>query len=574
LRGGLEQIMPVVFNLIVTEGEKKDEVYPVIKFPFRIGRMPDNDIVFNDKRVSRYHSEIVLKDDVYIIEDLGSRNGTIVNAVKVTSTKLKLGDRITIGENTLLFDSESEKEDIFSEEDKSDVTTIKPAKAILKDVMEESVEDSSVDILKRRTEILNALYQISRSILKEFEVGNIFNLIAEAILRNIGAERVYILAKDKDSKSIKPLFMVDIHTRIGQYLIDAKLVTKTQIQEALSLQKKEGGRLGSKLVKLGYITEEKLDSFLSKQSSKKDKLMLSRTVINRVMDEEISLLVADAKRDSRFKQAESIFLYGIRSAMCVPLLGAETLAGTLYADVLNADRQFTRDELDLLTTIGNLAAICIEEANLRDKIRRESEARQSLMRYHSPQIVEEIIKGKGTCEVNERMVTILFTDIKGFTRLSEEIGPMETAELLNEYFDIITEVVFRYNGSIDKFIGDAAMAIFGAPFQEEGYTENAVRAAIDIQKEIKKLNRFEVRIGINTGYAVIGNIGSTKRVEYTAIGDTVNIASRLEKMAGPGKIYIGAITHEQIRSIFNTRPLGTQKVKGKIMEIDIYEVLI
>ena len=530
--------MPGNFKLIVSDGERKGKAYPILNFPFRIGRTADNDISFEDKRVSRHHSEILLSNGKCIIKDLNSQNGTWVNGVKITSAGIKPGDAITIGGNTLLFDSE--KEDIFIEDDTADLkTTIKPAKDILKGAIGEVTEDSSLDILKKRTQMLSALYQISRDILKESEIGSILNLTADTILSNIKAERVYILMKDVETGSIKPVLTRDVHnpppppfTKGGQGGIIVN-----------------GGERGD------Y------------------KLMLSRTVINRVMDEEISLLVADAKRDSRFKESESIFLYGIRSAMCVPLLGAESVAGTIYVDILNADRQFTHDELQLLTTIGNLAAIGIEQAELRDKIRRESEARQSLMRYHSPQVVEEIIKGKGTCEVTERMITVLFTDIKDFTRLSEELGPMESARLLNNYFDIITDAVFKYKGSIDKFIGDAAMAIFGAPFQDMDYTEMAVRAAIDIQKEIKKLNKYVIRIGINTGPAVIGNIGSTKRAEYTAIGDTVNIASRLEKMAEPGKIYIGETTYGQIKGIFNTMPIGMQKVKGKTTEVGVYEVL-
>lgn len=563
--------MPTISNLIITEGKKKGEVYSILNFPFKIGRKFDNDICFEDKRVSRYHAEIHVKNDAYIIRDLGSHNGTLVNDVRVDSIILNSGDKITIGSNSLLFDYE--KEDIFSEVDMTDATSIKSAKEILKDVMEEKADDHSVDFLKRRT-ILSALYQLSKGILKQSEIGSIFNLTVDIILKNMGAERIYILLKDEKSNAVKPVFAMDIHTRIGQHLINAKLVTEAQIQEALSLQKKEGGRLGSKLVKLGYITEEVFNSFLSKQASKEDKLMLSKSVINRVMNEEISLLVADAKKDSRFKESKSIFLYGIRSAMCVPLLGVESVAGTIYVDNLNADRQFTQAELNLLTTIGNLAAIGIEEANLRDKIIREREARQALMRYHSPQVVEEIIKGKGTCEIKEKMITVLFVDIKDFTRLSEELGPIGSATLLNEYFDIITDVVFRYKGSIDKFIGDAAMAIFGAPFHDMDYVEMAVRAAIDIRKRLKELNKYEIRIGINTGLAVIGNIGSTKRIDYTAIGDTVNIASRLEKMAGPGKIYIGDTTHEQIKRIFNTRSIGIQRVKGKTMEVAVYEVLL
>jgi adenylate cyclase len=267
-------------------------------------------------------------------------------------------------------------------------------------------------------------------------------------------------------------------------------------------------------------------------------------------------------------------MYGIRSAICVPLFGAETLVGAIYVDNLNANKKFSRDDLSILTTIGNLAAISIEEADLRENLRREREARQCLMRYHSPQVVDEIIKVGGICDVIEKMITVVFIDIKNFTKLSENLGPMGSATLLNEYFDIIIEEVFRHKGSIDKFIGDAVMAIFGPPFYKKDYTEMAVKAAIHIQKKIKKLNKYEIRIGINTGPAVVGNIGSVKRMEYTAIGDTVNIASGLERMAGSGKIYVGETTYRQIKDIFPVNPVGIQKVKGKIMEVDVYEVLV
>ncbi len=512
--------MPDTFRLIISSGEKKGESYSLLKCPLRIGRAADNDIAFEDKRVSRHHAEIFLKDEALIIKDLDSQNGTWVNGSEVTTATINVGDAVVIGGNTIIF--ELEKGDIFLEDDTSDFQTIiRPAKDILKGAIEDSSEDSSPDILKRRTRMLGAIYRISKDILKESEITPILNLTADTILSNIKAERIYILMRDEEGASI-----------------------------TTALARGAEGAPGEK-----------------------DKLMLSRTVINRVMNEEISLLVADAKKDSRFKESESIVLYGIRSAMCVPLIGAERVVGTIYVDILKSNRQFTDDELNLLTTIGNIAAFGIEQADLKDKIRREREARQSLMRYHSPQVVEEIIKGRGDCSVKERMITVLFTDIKDFTKLSEEIGPMESARLLNEYFDIITDAVFKYKGSIDKFIGDAAMAMFGAPFQDRDYTEMAVRAALDIQKEIKGLNKYEIRIGINTGPAVIGNIGSTKRVEYTAIGDTVNIASRLEKMAEPGKIYIGEATYDQIKDSFRTRPIGMQKVKGKTMEVGVFEIL-
>jgi len=206
--------MPTVSNLIITEGEKKGDVYSILNFPFKIGRMSDNDIVFEDKRVSRYHAEIRLKNGAYIIRDLGSHNGTFVNGVRVDSINLNPGDKITTGINSLLFDYE--KEDIFSEEDMTNTTSIKRAKEILKDVMEEKVDDHSGDLLKRPA-ILSALYQLSKGILKESEIGSIFSLTVDIILKNIGAERIYILLKDEESNAIKPAFVRDIHTRIGQH---------------------------------------------------------------------------------------------------------------------------------------------------------------------------------------------------------------------------------------------------------------------------------------------------------------------------------------------------------------------
>ncbi len=561
--------MPAIARLTVTEGEKRGEVHPILESPFKIGRMHDNNIVLADGSVSRYHAEIVTQEDTYVLRDLGSSNGTFLNDVRITSIPLATGDKVTIGMNALLFDHG--EEDLFPKEEKKDTTMVKPARDILKNVIEEK-DARSVRAMGRQN-ILGALYQLSKSILTTSEIRSILQQTIDIILDNIAAERIYILVKDEDSDSIKTLLSRDLYTRIGQYLLAAKVVTEKQIQEARALQKKEGGKLGSKLVELGHISEDTLHAFLRKQSGEESKLMLSRSVINRVISEEISLLVADARRDARFSESESIFLYGIRSAMCVPLIGATRVNGAIYVDNLNAGQQFTEDDLNLLTTIGNLAAISIEEANLREKMHREREARQCLMRYHSPHVVEEIIKGGGTCEVNERTITVLFTDIKDFTRLSETLGPMESANLLNEYFDIIIDSVFRYNGSIDKFIGDAVMAIFGPPLLPNAFTEMAVKAAVEMRENIQKLNKYAIRIGINTGPAVIGNIGSSRRMEYTAIGDTVNIAARLEKMAGPGQIFVGDTTYRHIRDLFHTRPVGIQKVRGKVTEVSVYEVV-
>jgi adenylate cyclase len=482
--------------------------------------MADNDTVFEDKRVSRYHAEIIIRDGDYIIKDLCSQNGTWLNGEKIVSACLSIGDKIVIGGNTLLFNTE--KKDIFAQEDTTDlITSIKSAKDILKETLETGEKDFPLDLLKHRTVILSALYRLSRDILQESKIASILQVSADTVLSNSKAERVFILIKDQETGTLKPFLCRDI---------------------------------------FGTPDEG-------------DKLILSRTLVDKVINDGVSMLVADAKKDSRLKGSESILLYGIRSAVCAPLLGSESIRGTIYADIISGDKQFSQDELHLLTTIGNLTAIAIEQADLREKIRRETEVRQRLVRYHSPNVVDEIIRCKGAEEVKEKEITIVFTDMKDFTRLSEAMGPRESARFLSEYFDLITNIIFQYKGTVDKFIGDAVMALFGAPFSDKASTEMAVRAAIDMQREVKKLNRFEIRIGINTGPAVIGNIGSSKRIEYTAIGDTVNIASRLQSMAEPGKIYIGETAYEKVKDMFKIKTIGMQRVKGKTAEVCVYEVL-
>jgi len=522
--------MTGAFRLVINKGDTTERSYPLMNQPITIGRAADNAIVLDDKRVSRHHAAVSDEGGVCLLRDLNSQNGTWLSDRKIETAELRAGDIFVIGGSSIMLDAVGE--DVFTHDDTAGGNTmVKPAKDILRNTLEERIDDSSIDILKRRTSMLSALYHLSRSIMQEFEIEPILNMTADIILRNIRAERVYIIMRDGATGAIRPVVTRSCYNKI-------------------SPPSSSRGDTGTE-----------------------HRLMFSRTLINKVMDEAVSLLVADAKRDARFRESESIFMCGIRSAMCVPLLGTESVIGTIYVDILNGESQFSQDELDLLTTMGNLAAIVIEQARLRENVRRESEARQSLMRYHSPQMVDEIVRGRGMCEVNERMISVLFADIKDFTPLSEQLGPMETSRLLSEYFDIVTDVVFSYRGSIDKFIGDAAMAIFGAPVPDSHHSEMAVRAAIDIQKEIRKLGKYRIRIGINSGPAVIGNIGSSKRIEYTAIGDTVNIAARLEKLAGPDEIFISGTINGNVRDIFRTREIGRQKVKGKTMEIDVYEVL-
>ncbi len=205
-------------------------------------------------------------------------------------------------------------------------------------------------------------------------------------------------------------------------------------------------------------------------------------------------------------------------------------------------------------------------------------------RYVAPQVVKEILtKGEAALQLGgtKREITALFVDIRGFTPMSEKVQPEEVVSILNEYLDLCASAIFENGGTLDKFIGDATMAIFNAPLDLEEHALKAVKTAwamkqgsIPLQEKLtEKYGRsVQFGIGVNTGYAVVGNIGSKTRMDFTAIGDTVNTAARLESNAMPGQILISSVTYEIVRDKVIATPLGTIKVKGKEQELTIYQL--
>lgn len=216
---------------------------------------------------------------------------------------------------------------------------------------------------------------------------------------------------------------------------------------------------------------------------------------------------------------------------------------------------------------------------------REQREKRRLSRFFSPDVIKEILKTQSESSLvgSRRRVTILFSDIRGFTSLSEKLSPEEVVEMLRDYLTTMTEVVFKYGGTVDKYIGDAIMALYGAPFDQPNHAEQAVRTALEFQDQVKILSeRWEAKcgvrlrngVGVNTGDAVVGTIGSQQRLEYTAIGDTVNLASRLESLTKDflSPIVISQTTYEEVKHLFYSRYLGEVKVKGKEIPVKIYAV--
>ncbi len=311
----------------------------------------------------------------------------------------------------------------------------------------------------------------------------------------------------------------------------------------------------------------------------------SQTIVDTVLKERVPVLVLDASHDVRFSNRDSLKALPLSSVICVPIWERDTIVGVIYVDKAEGTATFNEEDMYFLSAFANQAAVAITNAKLFDDVRREERMRTSLQRYLSPNLVDDMLK-KGTVNMalggEKKKISVLFCDIRGFTPMSEK-QPVETVvSLLNEYFSAMSEVIFKNQGTLDKFIGDAVMAIYGAPLELPNSSFQAVKTALEMKDKLAELNlkwkgenkpQIEVGFGINTGEAIVGNIGSERRMEYTAIGDMVNVASRVEGETEHNQIFITESTLNALDGKAEVKKLSPVQLKGKSAKVQIYEVV-
>ena len=252
----------------------------------------------------------------------------------------------------------------------------------------------------------------------------------------------------------------------------------------------------------------------------------------------------------------------------------EKLSGELYSP----------DDQELLETLASQGAMAVENAKLLERMKREEIARVNFSRYLSPQIVEKIVHHD--VEVNlggdRKVVTILFSDIRNFTTITENRPPDQLVHILNEYFTEMAQIIFEHQGSLDKYIGDAIVAVFGSLIPLENPARSAVSAAVAMMKRMAQLNRrwetrygfyMDIGVGINTGEVFLGNIGSPERMEFTVIGDAVNVASRFSGLARQGQILVTRETRAQLGTGVRIREHPPSTVKGKSGKLEVFEII-
>jgi len=499
-----------------------------------LGRHANNTLRLVDREVSKEHASIErMPAGGFLLRDLGSSNGTFVNGRRVKELNLREGDEISLGNSRLVF-----HEGQRGGSNSPNVTVVasdQSMPAFLAQI--EHVEEAEFRPAEKLTDIgvLRLDYEKLR--------------IAHEFHRQVGLER--------DQKSL-----LDKIINVAFQLLAAD-------NAVLFLVDQRTGALVPQMVR-----NRRKDS---------EEVILSETVLKRVIETRQAVLTADAIIDSRFKSSESIVAQGIRSAMAVPLLTKGDLKGVLFLDTRERTNAFSEKDLKILSGIASQAAIALENADLARKIETEAVTRAELSRFLSPAVAEMVVKGQVELLRAGRLaeVSVLFADIRGFTTMAESESPQETVLMLNGFFTAMAQVIFRNEGNLDKFIGDCVMAVWGSPSSHPDDAARALRAAMEMQVEIEALNRtrtaagqrpISIGVGVNTGQAVVGYMGSSERHEYTAIGDSVNIAARLCGMAKPGEVLATESSVKMAGRGFEATALPAAQVKGKEKGVVIYKV--
>jgi len=509
-----------------------------------VGRAVTSDIPIFDPTISRRHAEIRPTPLGVSVKDLGSSNGTFINGARVTDGLLTPNDSVTFGK--VVFQLKS-----------TDATPHRPIPTggafappggtIVKQISvsggvpaamaqkleapamgEGQLKVQGVSTAERQARKLSLLLEVSQKLSGELDLDRLLRRVVETTFEVMNVDRVSVLLKNDNSDELIPR------------------ISKSRLGDASANH-------------------------------------VPRSIARKAVEERVAILSDNAAQDDRFK-GQSIMLQSVRSALCVPLMAsADKVLGILYVDNLTSTNSFSDEDLQFLVAFGGLAAIGIKNSRFAEQIQREAMVRSNFERYFAPNVAAEIAQQQGAVKLggDKRPMTVLFSDIRGFTSMSETMSPDSIASLLTDYFTEMVDVIFAHGGTLDKFIGDAIMALWGAPIAHADDPDRAVQAAIGMQRSLAALNekwasegrpQIGVGIGINYGEAFAGNIGSHLRLEYTVIGDVVNTASRLCSKAGKGEVLISDPFYRMLKQKPEVEALEPLALKGKAQAVPVWRL--
>ena len=533
-------------RLVIESPGQEPLLYELVKPRITVGRSEQNDLVLNDANASRFHAIVERTPMGYCITDQKSRNGIVLDGRRCQEAMLENGVTILLGDTQLRFEDSQEawQAATMTEHGISDVRQItamgesglRQATLAFRELA--AAPSGSLPELQqklREAERRALLFEVVSRARRAFEESggpqDVLAVIPRLVFSATEAERILVMLWDEEKQCLLP---ADLHTVPGAKVRDTGVA-------------------------------------------------LSQTLLNKVLHSRRAVLVQDAGADPQFFMRESVVRSGLRSAMCSPMVVQERLYGLIYADNCDRPSVFQEDDLEVLSILALEAAMALDLARAREDLLRQERIRQAYRRFLPEHLAEMLLSSPEGVNLGgtRKTITVLFADLRGFTSLSETLAPEEAVELLNKFFTEMTGIIFRHAGTLDKFLGDGLLAVFGAPLSNPTDASRAVECAIAMQEGLRELSlewqgqgrpMIPMGIGINSGEAIAGNIGSPERMEYTVIGDTVNVAARLTAKAGPGEILLGESTWLLVRDRVATGPLTPMQLKGKREPVSVYRV--
>ncbi|MFN8673113.1 MAG: adenylate/guanylate cyclase domain-containing protein [Candidatus Sericytochromatia bacterium] len=504
-----------------------------------LGRSSDNAISISEASVSSKHLLISNFSDYIEILDLNSSNGTFINGTKLNPfipQKVKNGDNITLGRYTISYKANNDVSTsskpvvpppMINQSIRKDVTVM--AKFDPKEFMNLINESKTETEMQKASKRLTFLYSFGQKIGKIIELKDLFAFVIKEV-STLFPEADRALIFDVYGTDYKPTFFL-------------KNGIDTPIEES----------------------------------------KYSKSIVEMAIEEKHGFIASDLKSGQDIDTSKSILALNLQCTMIVPFIVDNEIFGLLQLDSTKKISAFNQEDLTMLSGISNQIAVNIKNKMLIEEMNRQEKVKSSLERYLGPKMVTHLIDNKINLDQKgeERFGTVLFSDIRGFTSLSEKLEPKQIIEILTLYFSKMTEIIFRYDGFIDKFIGDAIFCIFGIPLYQDDHADRAVKTAIEMKKELEILNKTIVRdfgieikigIGINTGKFVYGNIASMDRPEVTILGDTVNTAERLCSSARKSEIFISTECKNNLQNQYIIQDQGLFSLKGKEEKVNIYSI--
>jgi adenylate cyclase len=483
-----------------------------------VGRAPICDLPIDEPSISRRHVRFRVHGDHCVLTDLGGRNGTFVNGEQVTEAEVKAGDAVVLGRFPLRVDHGTVESLVFSDSH----ALVDDRTSIVRPAAEGSITVADFKPAAASERLLRLLAEISRLLVPVGTLANLLERIASVALNVLPVDRVFVLLMDQQG--------AEVLSRVSRARSNRPVTNAN----------------------------------------------LSRAIVRRSIQDRVALLGCDAMLESG--QVSDNLPENMRWFMCTPLCTEEAVLGLIYADNPNS-MKLTGADLDVLQALGAYASAAIEQSRQTERMLEGWRLRERLQRHHSVGVAEQMIVQIGANPASvqapgDRDVTVLMADIPGFMQRTKAMDPAGVAQFLNRCFSVMCEAVFAEDGTLDKFVSDRLIAVFGAPIEQPDHASRALRVAQVIRHALATHGTEQpvpLRIALNSGLALAGEIGWTKRREFTVIGEVVSTCERiLSYVCEPGQIVMGRGTRDRLGPQAPVRTLGPVHLRGCEHPIDLF----